>query len=237
MPQRILILSTRTVDAEPYTRAADKLGLIVVLGTEDGEEPSLRPRFAQRESALEILQYALQYPLSAVVAADGAAAPTCARAASMIGLKWHSPRAADMCADKTALYLKLTLAGLFTPKPAEAPNACELGIAAILQDATLRVLSAVALGSPLPEVPKNVFQTVLMAAREIRLSHGPVFARVCVADQSISVLDLAAIIPADYGQQLTFRIPLVDDNIFLAEVVVRHALGMDISRIYRREGP
>ena len=233
-PQRILILSTRGTDAEPYVEAANKLGLTAVLGTEDGAEPALRLCFAQRESALEVLQYALEYPLSAVLAVDEAATPTCARAASMMGLRWHSPRAADTCTDKTALRQKLTVAGLFAPAQVGVPDAREFGIAAILEAGKLRVLGAVALGSAAPaEAPKKVFEAALLAVREIGLSQGPVSARIGVVHENISILDAAAIIWADYGQQLTFRIPLVDDNISLAEVVVRHALGMDISRIHR----
>jgi hypothetical protein len=230
---RVLILATQAADALPYTAAANKLGVVAVLGTENGGQPSLSLNFAQRESALEIVQYALEHPLSAIVAVDEAAAPACARAASMMGLRWHPPRAADACADKSVLRQKLSGAGITTSRLETAPDVRQIGVAAIYQLGKLRVLGVVP-PKPEPAAGLNlVFETVRRAAHAAGLSYGPLSARLDVAGENISMVDLAPVIPVAYEVQLQFRIPLVDDHVSLSEVVLRHALGMDISRVYR----
>jgi hypothetical protein len=230
----VLILAGKAVDAQPYTAAANKLGIAAVLGTEDGRHSLLSLNFAQRESALDIVQYASEHPLSAVVAVDEAAAPACARAASMLGLRWHPPKAADACADKNILCEKLGAAGILTSSlvPAADRHAC--GVAAIAQAGKLRVLGVVSVESEPVAERGLVFETVRRAVHVAGLSHGPVSARLEVAGKNVSILDLAPVIPTAYEDQLHFRIPLVDDDVSLSEVVLRHALGMDISRVYRR---
>jgi hypothetical protein len=230
-------LATKPADAQPYTAAANKLGIATVLGTEDGNQPFLSLHFACRESALEIVQYALEHPLSAIVAASEAAAPACARAASMLGLRWHPPRAADACVEKPILCQRLSAAGIITSSLGMAPEVRKCGLAAISQAGKLRVLDVVPPESEPLAGLSLVFETVRRAVHAAGLSYGPLSARLDVAGKNVSVLDLSPVIPAAYGDQLRFRIPLVDDNVSLAEVVLRHALGMDISRVYRRQNP
>jgi len=230
----VLILAGKAVDAQPYTAAANKLGIAAVLGTEDGSQPFLSLSFAQRESALDIVQYASEHPFSAVVAVDEAAAPACARAASMLGLRWHPPRAADACADKNSLHEKLGAAGILTSSLAPEADRYACGIAAIAQAGKLRVLGVVPVESEPMAERSLVFETVRRAVHAAGLSYGPVSAQLEVAGKNVSILDLAPVIPTAYKDQLRFRIPLVDDDVSLSEVVLRHALGMDISRVYRR---
>jgi hypothetical protein len=264
---RVLILATRTAGAEPYLAAARKLRLSYVLATEqsgdeqkhaairaqttgpdDGDEkvseitPALQLRFAQRESALEIVQYAMEHPLAAIVATDDRTSPACARVASMLGLRWHPPRAADLCLDLLALQHRLSAAGFTTPLLGESPSGQDFAVAAILDGGKMRVLGNLKCTPGRPqesppesvEAPKAVHGTVLRAARETGLSHGPVSARVCLADEKIWILQLGAAISAECVDHLHFHIPLVDEDVSLAEVVVRHTVGMDISRIYAK---
>jgi len=232
-----LILASKAVDAQPYTAVASKLGIAAVLGTGDSSQPFLSLNFAQRESALDIVQYASEHPLSAMVAVDEAAAPACARAAGMLGLRWHPPRAADACADKNLLREKLGAAGIITFSLAPAAERYACGVAAIAQAGKLRVLGVVPMESQPAAERSLVFQTVRRAVHAAGLSYGPVSARLEVAGEKVSILDLAPVIPVAFEDQLHFRIPLVDDDVSLCEVVLRHALGMDISRVYRRQVP
>jgi hypothetical protein len=55
-----------------------------------------------------------------------------------------------------------------------------------------------------------------------------------VAGEEVWILDLAPAIPLGKLSVLQFRIPLVDEEVSLAEFILRHALGMDISRVYRK---
>jgi hypothetical protein len=250
---RVLILATRTASAAPYLAAARKLRLACVLATDQSEDekkhapaqdatPALQLRFAQRESALEIVQYAMEHPLAAIVATSERSSPACARAASMLGLRWHPPRATDLCLDPFALQQRLSAAGFNTPLPGKNPSGQHFVVAAILDSGRMRVLGDLKCApdrlqecQPEPvQAPKSVHEAVRRAARETGLSHGPVSARVCLADEQIWILQLGPAISADCVDHLHFRIPLVDEDVPLAEVVVRHAVGMDISRIYAR---
>jgi hypothetical protein len=182
------------------------------------------------------------------------------RAASMLGMRCHAPKGADACLDKFSLRQKLSNAGLRTPLLGEAPAGEDVAVAAIIDSGKMRVLGMLRgsvpsgrVGDPPPHVPTGrvgdppphtptgrvgdppphvCFEAVLRAARVVGLNHGPVSAEVRVVDSEVWVLDLEAVIPKRLSERLRFRIPLVDEDVSLEEVVLRHALGLDIRRIY-----
>lgn len=239
----VLLLARRAEALAGYVRAAEKLGVDAVLGVDESadEAAALRLRFGQRESALEIVQYAMHHPLAAIVPGDAQAAPSAMRAASMLGMRCHAPKGADACLDKFSLRQKLSNAGLRTPLLGEAPAGEDVGVAAIIDSGKMRVLGILQergsapsgrVGDPPPHL---CFEAVVRAARVVGLNHGPVSAEVRAVGSEVWVLDLGAVIPRRLSERLRFRIPLVDEDVSLEEVVLRHALGLDIRRIYRAQ--
>lgn len=259
---QLLLLSTRFATAGPYLEAAEKLGVHHALALETGgtEPPAeamagellqrdfLRLQFDTRDSALAIVEYAMEHPLAAILAVDERCAPSAARAASMIGLPGNPPKAADACLDKFTLRQQLSNAGIPAPLLVgvndPAPTAQSTtghshevskqanGVVAILNDGKMRVLATthgIKIG---PNPPRSALETVWRAARVVMLKHGPVFARIETADNRTTVLDLAAAVPDQLAAALRFKIPLVAEDISLAEVILRHALGLDISRVH-----
>ncbi len=228
----VLLLAANVDNLAGYRRAAEKLHVAHALGTADAiNEAALHLRFEQRESALEIVQYSSDHPLAAIVAVDAAAAPSAMRAASMIGMRCHAPRAADACLEPFSLRQKLGNAGLRTPVLGDAPPGADLALAAIIEAGKMRVLGLLGAELSKPQ-QRTALEAVLRAARVIGLSHGPLSAHLRVAGTEVWVLDLAAVVTRDLRDQLRFRIPLVDEDVSLEEVVLRHALGLDIKRIY-----
>jgi hypothetical protein len=83
------------------------------------------------------------------------------------------------------------------------------------------------------EVPRWHLETALRAARDAGLTHGPLWMQLRIAAEKLWITDLAPAIRASDMNALRFRIPLVDEEISVAEVILRHALGIDLSRIKR----
>jgi len=236
----VLILAAGIEEAAPYVSAAEKLRVSSILGIEaetqrSWEKTECRPalclHFAQRESALAIVQYSMEHPLAAIIATHERTAPACARASSMMGLKWHAPRGADLCLDKTALRRRLSAAGSAPSDPEGDPAGQKVAVIAILDAGKLRVLSVVPAPENLSAIGRPMLEAVLRATREAGLNHGPMVAQVRIIGGQTMISDLCPVIPANQAETLRFRIPLVDEDISLAEVVMRHALGLDISRI------
>jgi hypothetical protein len=96
------------------------------------------------------------------------------------------------------------------------------------------VLGAVENGIVVSDAPRHALEGVARAARTIGLSSGPLWAHLRVAGEEVWILDLTPAIPLHKLGVLQFRIPLVDEEISLPEFILRHALGMDISRVYRK---
>jgi hypothetical protein len=260
---QVMLLSSTRDTLTPYIIAAKKLGVECVRGIEAGEEnrneaagksdalpgpfaahadgadetegARLLPlRFAQRESALQIVQYAMEHPLAAVVAADEYCAPTCARASSMMGLPSNPPKAADLCLDKFALRQRLSNAGLRTPLLGEPPTGRDVTVAAVLSGGKMRVLGAAEGGQARANVSEAPLNTMWHAIRAVSLSHGPVSASLRLAGEQTWILDIVPAIPRQISELLRFKIPLVDEDVSLAEVILRHTLGLNIARIYRK---
>jgi hypothetical protein len=239
---QLLLLSSTCAAAVPYVTAAEKLGVSWLLGTEPDDvisnstilQATMSLHFAQRDAVLDVVQYAMEHPLAAIVAIDERCAPCRARSASMIGMPGNPPKAADACLDKFALRQKLSNAGLRTPVLGDAPAGRDLHLAAILNGGRMRVLGVVENGIAVSDAPRTVMEAVARAARTVELSVGPLWAHLRVAGEEAWILDLAPAIPLDKLSVLQFRIPLVDEEVSLPEFILRHALGMDISRVYRK---
>ena len=84
------------------------------------------------------------------------------------------------------------------------------------------------------ETQQHVIQTLGLAVQALGLYHGPLHAELRINRGGIWVMEVAARpIGGLCSRALHFRIPLVDDNVSLEELLIRLALGLDVSRIYR----
>lgn len=249
-PKRLLVLATETTTAASgYVAAADKLGLEIIFGTEEPGAP-MELRFDQRDSALRIVQYAMERPLAAIVTVDNAPAAVAGRAASMLGLPYHPPRAGDALRDHRRLAIRLAAAGLQTTDPLDfAPAGKQAeeaySIVGIMTLGSLRVLGI--FDSMIPEaVPlrleaaaqKPVTDTLRAIVRTVGLRHGPIYVELsntaAPPTSRLAVADVSAAIPPRYAAGFRFRIPLVDEDVSTEELLIRNALGMDVSRVYRK---
>ncbi|MFB3812569.1 MAG: hypothetical protein ACE14L_00535 [Terriglobales bacterium] len=233
---RLLLLGATAEVLEPYLRAAEKLAVATVCGVEaaNASGDALPLVFAQRDSALAIVQYALEHPLAGMVAADEQSAPSCARAASMIGLRAHPPKAADACLEKFALRQKLSNAGFRSPLLGDAPAGRDIAVAALLDGGRMRVLGTIEDREVAVDVRRRALELGLRAARSVGLFHGPLWLKLRLAGEETWIIDIAAAIPVQAAAPLQFKIPLVDEEVSLAEVIVRHALGVDVTRVCRK---
>jgi len=84
------------------------------------------------------------------------------------------------------------------------------------------------------DTQQHVIQTLGRAVQALGLYHGPLHAELRINREGIWVMEVAARpIGGLCSRALRFRIPLVDDNVSLEELLIRLALGLDVSRIYR----
>jgi len=84
------------------------------------------------------------------------------------------------------------------------------------------------------ETQQHVIQTLGRAVQALGLHHGPLHAELRINREGVWVMEVAARpIGGLCSRALRFRIPLVDDNVSLEELLLRLALGLDVSRIYR----
>ena len=84
------------------------------------------------------------------------------------------------------------------------------------------------------EIQQRVIQTLGSAVQALGLHHGPLHAELRINREGVWVMEVAARpIGGLCSRALHFRIPLVDDNVSLEELLIRLALGQDVSRIYR----
>jgi hypothetical protein len=236
----LLILASNAAAAEPYAAAAAKLRTDFLLGLEETSAGTALPAaagvlplpFAQREAALEILEFGLKTHIAAIIAADLRTAPCCARASSMLHLNWHSPRAADACQDQSALLARLGAAG-FEAELSALGHRDRIDLAATIQSGRMRVLGTVGRSgdSGTARVGKAWLERLLRAAGAIGFSHGPLWASLNAGEGQEILSGLSPAIPTECHARLRFRIPLVEEELSLAEVMVRQALGMDIGRV------
>jgi biotin carboxylase len=84
------------------------------------------------------------------------------------------------------------------------------------------------------ETEQHVLETLERAVEALGLYHGPLHAELRINRDGIYVMEVAARpIGGLCSRALRFRIPMVDDNISLEELLIRLALGNDISEIRR----
>jgi biotin carboxylase len=121
----LLILTTTTgYQTREFARAAEKLGLQVVFGSDrchklddPWQDGALPLKFEKPdEAARKIVAYARSKPLHAIVALGDATPPAAARACRELKLLSHSPQAADICRDKYRSRDALRGAGLNVPE-------------------------------------------------------------------------------------------------------------------------
>jgi hypothetical protein len=231
--KRILVLAATANETDRLREAADKLALEFVLGCSD-DSGTLRLNFATRDSALHIVEFVRQNPVAAIIPAGDEMGPSAARAASMIGLPFHPPKAADACANKELLRRKFEATGILVSDDATTTLEC------VMTNGKLRVLAAAqSFSAPttfktlLPDVQTNAVELLKKLAAMLRLKHGPLGVEFSADSGRLSV----AAVSLCYRQTaltdaLHFRIPLVDENVPYAEVVIRNALDLDTSRIH-----
>ena len=86
------------------------------------------------------------------------------------------------------------------------------------------------------ETQQHVIQTLGRAVQALGLYHGPMHAELRINREGVWVMEVAARpIGGLCSRALRFRIPLVDDNVSLEELLIRLALGLDVSRICRED--
>lgn len=86
------------------------------------------------------------------------------------------------------------------------------------------------------ETQQQVVQALTRAVGALGLYHGPLHAELRIDSRGVWVLEIAArSIGGLCSKALRFRIPLVDENVSLEELLIRLALGMDVSRVFRED--
>jgi biotin carboxylase len=122
---RLMLLTTTTgYQTREFARAAEKIGLEVVFGSDrchkldDPWQDGALPLKFQKpdDAAMKIADYAHSKPLDAIVAIGDATAPAAARACRDLKLLSHPPQAADICRDKYRSREQLRRAGLNVPE-------------------------------------------------------------------------------------------------------------------------
>lgn len=229
--KRVLLLATTAAGHGRFADAAGKLGLHLLTGTEDSQG-DLKLDFDTRDSALRIVQYAMESPLAAIIVADQRTLPVAARAASMLGLPFHPPKTGDALRDRKRLEVRLNAAGM---QLSDADKTA-LEVAGVMTDRKLRVLGifdhdggAAKLEATAQARLSELLRGVI---KSLSLTDGPVY--VALTSGLGAVTNVSGVIPQKLASALRFRIPLVDDHISLEELLIRHALGMDIGRAYRQ---
>lgn len=128
--KRLLILTTTTgYQTREFVRAAQKLGLEIVFGSDrchalddPWRDGALPLKFEKPDKAArKIIEAAHAKPLDAIVALGDNAPPVAARAARALKLPGHPPEAADTCRDKYLSRQQLRRAGLNIPAFARFP--------------------------------------------------------------------------------------------------------------------
>ncbi len=121
---RLLLLTTTTgYQTREFVRAAEKMGLKVVFGSDrchrlddPWQDGALPLKFEKPDDAArKIVEYARANPVHAIVPLGDSAPPVAARACRELKLPSHPPEAADVCRDKYLSRDQLRRAGLSVP--------------------------------------------------------------------------------------------------------------------------
>lgn len=119
MPRVVLLLPTATYRAADFLAAAQRLGIEVIVGSEEPQTlaPSLLVPFDDPEEAAEVIVAAAKdSPVDAVVAVDEPGVVPAALAAERLGLAHNAPAAAMATRDKALMRDRFAVAGV--PQPA-----------------------------------------------------------------------------------------------------------------------
>ena len=122
-PRLLLLCSKLGYQTHAFADAAEELGVDVSFGTDRChvlEDPwgdqALPLHFEDPPGATrQILDFAAQTPIQAVLAIGDRPTPTAARVTQALGLPGHPPEAADLCRDKYRSREHLKAAGLKVP--------------------------------------------------------------------------------------------------------------------------
>lgn len=118
----LLLMPTTTYRADPFLEAARRMDLEVVVGSdfckllaEEWDIPlSLRLRYVT-QAVDEIVDYAREHPLDAVVPVDDYTTEIAARACKVLGLPHNTPEAAVAARNKYRMREMLSAAGVWCP--------------------------------------------------------------------------------------------------------------------------
>lgn len=246
--KRILVLAPTAGDADRFRDVTDKLALELLRGCADSTG-TLRVNFETRDSALQIVDFVQQNPVAAIIPVGNAAAPLAARAATMMGLPSHAPKAADCCLNKEQLRIRLEAVGLAVlPGVSQSAGiqpdlsfAQSITLTCLMTNARLRVLAVHedqhaaprTLASFSSELQQHAANALKRLVGALSLKHGPVFVQLAYAGNDVKVADASvAYTPSTPMATLSFRIPLVDEDISWEELIIRNALGLDTARVY-----
>lgn len=225
--KRILVLAATAEQSARLRDAAEKLALEVILGCAD-ETGTLQLNFATRDSALHIVEYVHENPVVAIIPIGDVAAPAAARAASMIGISYHSPKAADACSDKKRLHARLHAASIETGDVTAITLECVMANGKLRLLASIRGNEVTALFSS--EDQKKIVDILKNFVAKFGVKHGPVRLEL---SSEFTVVDVSLACPTEPTTDiLRFRIPLVDQDLSYEEVIIRNALELDISRVH-----
>ncbi|MFL5828038.1 MAG: ATP-grasp domain-containing protein [Thermoleophilaceae bacterium] len=138
MARALLILPTATYRASDFLRAAERLGVDVVVASERRQalegvmgERALLLRLSRPEEAVEaIASVHERTPLHAVVAVDDQGVRVAALAAERLGLQGNPPAAAAATRDKAAMRRAFAEAGVVQPDFLLVPPGADVGAAA-----------------------------------------------------------------------------------------------------------
>jgi hypothetical protein len=233
--KRILLLTTTARDLDAFVAASEKLSLLPVIGAPAGLRlpPLLRDEaidldFTTRDSVLHIVESAQREAFAAIVAIDEQPATIAARAASMMGLACHPPKAADVCADREMLVTRLRENGVASA----SDIAGTLHVSALMTNGSAQrfVLTADIGGSIGEDVARDATALFKRAAEILQLGSGVAHFDMARNPLTITNVSLAASRP--WTGILRFKIPLVDEEVTWPEAVIRNALALDVRRLY-----
>lgn len=245
MPEakRILVLAEAAEETDAFRPVAEKLALDLLIGSADGRG-DMKLDFDKRESALRIVEFAQERPLAAIIPVGDVTAPVAARSASMLGLQFHTPKAADACRDKRRLQTRLEAVGLPVSVAGASGTKLAAGRLTVICAMFERQLRALAVFDGEDAVPRPFAkltsadqQAIVVLLRRLipalGLKHGPVILRLARQASILSICDVSdSYLPGTHLPELHFRIPLVDEDISFPEFLVRNALGLDTARLY-----
>lgn len=144
--RRLLLLTTTTgYQTRAFVRAAEKLGLAVVFGTDrchvlddPWQDGALALKFENPdEAAGKIVESARRRPVHGIVALGDSTPPAAARAAQALGLLFHRPETSDICRNKYRSRQRMQECGLSVPRfvrfpiGADPEDIVKLGVAPI----------------------------------------------------------------------------------------------------------